>query len=352
MMAATKSGVSVPVTQMLSAKHDNKTIARWLEALVDVVGCTPKEVVIDESASLLLASIKAFTQFSSVNNYLNRCHLLLELSQLKERNIEKPNCFIRHDISHIIKNLIKAKIFEKCDKRVKKWYLFAMGSLFALQDFQTVKNIIRDILILALCPLESKITESSRKNLTHLIQYHNVENMYTKNAIPDDSEETDVFNVLTDEHDEIASKNSVKKVINWYEEIKGVVLQITVTNRNNDDKANFYFFPSFVPFLDKMIYKMPTWSAIMKDIFQSPNVNVSSSNCESEFKYIKRYLFKNTKKMRVDKFLFGHINDIIGRLLLAMADLNSYESIQKGFYNIIHILLFKYLIIFVLILST
>lgn len=71
---------------------------------------------------------------------------------------------------------------------------------------------------------------------------------------------------------------------------------------------------------------MPTWSAIMRLSFSSPNINVSSSNCESEFKYIKRYLFKSSKNLRVDKFLFANIKDIVGRMNLACADLNRHKK--------------------------
>lgn len=85
-MAATRSGCSVPVSQMLSGKHDNNTIAEWLKDFVDAVGDRPpKEVVIDESAALLLASVKAFTQFDNVHSYMNRCHRILE-----GNNVPKP----------------------------------------------------------------------------------------------------------------------------------------------------------------------------------------------------------------------------------------------------------------------
>lgn len=68
-----------------------------------------------------------------------------------------------------------------------------------------------------------------------------------------------------------------------------------------------------------------------KRSIHQPNINVSSlSNCDSEFKYIKRYLFCNEQKMRVDKFIFEHIRDINRKILLAIADLNSF---QKEKYN-------------------
>lgn len=104
------------------------------------------------------------------------------------------------------------------------------------------------------------------------------------------------------------------------------MLSINIGLNHDDQKFNVYYFNEFIPFFDKLIYKMSTWSAVMKETFNSPNINVSSSNCESEFKYIKRFLFRNVKRMRVDKFMFQHIKDIVGRMLFALADLNSFKK--------------------------
>lgn len=63
---------------MISGKHDKQTICNWFSDFVDVK--PPQEVVIlYESAALLLASIKASTQFNNVAGHLNNCcHKLLE----------------------------------------------------------------------------------------------------------------------------------------------------------------------------------------------------------------------------------------------------------------------------------
>lgn len=320
-MASTNSGSSIPVTQMISAKHDNVTIWQWLEELVQTTGI-PKELVIDESAALLLASVKALTQFSNVFEYMNQCHLILEGADLP-----LPTCFIRHDISHIVKNIKNAKVFEKQPVKVKTLYLYTIGLLFKIEDFTEMKRIIEDLLIMAYCEFETHETETSRKRLNLSIETHNIKNIYS------DSESNDDENSIDESHEILNTAN--KKQMNWFEEIKNTVLNLNLKKEKNrkDEKDNFYYFPKFLPYLEGLIYKVPTWGAVMKTFFNSANLNVSSSNCESEFKYVKRYLFKNVKKIRIDKFLLKHIQDIIGRMVLAISDFENHQhKIKEGTY--------------------
>lgn len=318
-MAYTHSGASVPVTQMISGKHDHQTIAHWLKEMDEQVE-VPREVIIDESAALLLAVVIAFTQFENVFEYLNRCHSIIDGS-----TEELPKCYIRHDISHIVKNITKSKYFKTMTSRSKRFYLCCIGILFKLERFDEAKNVIKDMLTLILCEYESCITESAIIRLTILIGCHRVENMYDyKNDEDEEGEEESYVENL----DEIRKKTENPiKIMNWY-----INLKLAVGNfkpKNVKSTKNEFYYPVFESFLQSLLYKMPTWSAIMRKSFNSPNINVSSSNCESEFKYIKRFLFKNVKHMRVDKFLFTHMNDIIGRMVLAIAYLNNYKKLNQ-----------------------
>lgn len=168
-MGYTKSCASVPLCQMLSGKHDHATIASWLEKWVKCVRNPPREIIIDESAALLLAVVKSFTQFNLVIEYLNCCHRIIDD---EEAEVELPKCFIRHDVSHIVKNLKKSKIFEKVDKRIKRFYLLCIGTLFKLEQFVDLKNVIKDILCIVLSQFESPESEASRKRITELIGSH------------------------------------------------------------------------------------------------------------------------------------------------------------------------------------
>lgn len=314
-MAATKSGSSVPVGQMVSAKHDNTTISRWLEDLFKTI-CIPNEVVLDESAALLLAVVKAFTQFDNVVSYLQRCHHILDNS-----SYELPKSYLRHDISHMVKTIKRAKVFGHIGKKQSEFYQYCIGILFKIDDFEYMLGIIEDILTMAIFEFESfEITEPARKRLQTLIETHAVKEIYQKIQMNETvkADESHIIEIDTDE---------AFSTIPWYENIKTKLLMID--NNNNDDKVNFYCSAAFIKYFDNLIFKLPLWGTIMTKYFDSPNQNVSSSNCESDFKYVKRFLFQNEKKMRIDKFVFSHIDDIIGRITLAIADLNTLKIKNK-----------------------
>lgn len=84
-MAATKSNVSY-----------SKIFASWLDTFVGAVVRLPKEIVIDDIPVLVLGTVKAFTEFQSVESYLNICHLLLSMNgeeQIIELSRELPKSF-------------------------------------------------------------------------------------------------------------------------------------------------------------------------------------------------------------------------------------------------------------------
>lgn len=314
-MAATKSGASVPVGQMVSAKHDHLTISRWLEDLFKATSI-PKEVVLDESAALLLAVVKAFTQFDNLVSYLQRCHHILENS-----SYELPKSYLRHDISHMVKTIKRARIFDSIGKKQSEFYQYCIGILFKIDNFEDMLSIIEDILTMAIFEFESfEITEPARKRLQILIETHAVQEIYRKIKLHEKvkSDESHIIEIDT---------TDLSTTITWYENIKTKLLMID--NTNNEGKVNFYCSSAFIKYFDHLIFKMPLWGAIMTNYFNSPNKNVSSSNCESDFKYVKRFLFQNEKKMRIDKFVFTHIDDIIGRITLAIADLNTLKIKTK-----------------------
>jgi len=61
------------VTNMLSEKHNNSTIFIWLSEWLNCHVQPPKETVCDMSLALLSAISHCFTQYSSLNDYINVC---------------------------------------------------------------------------------------------------------------------------------------------------------------------------------------------------------------------------------------------------------------------------------------
>lgn len=313
--------VVVPITQMICEKNESKIVHGWLSDVSEIIS-SPKEIIIDQSEALLLTVVQLFTQFDSVNDYLNCCHKIID----DESDVEQPSCFIRHDIVNIVINLKKNKIFEKMDSRVKRFYLLCIGVLFKVEHFTDLKNVVKDILCLSISQFETSSTENARRRLTELIRTHNVSEIVYPENENKDSDDSD--NEITDgELSPPTNCENLGKIMNWY-----YSLQKSVQNSTEDDvgteKDNLYFVPEFEDWFEKFIYKMPTWSAIMRLSFGSPNLNVCSSNYD-EFTNIKRFLFKSEKNIRADQFLFSNIKDIIERMRLMFANKQKSTRISK-----------------------
>lgn len=61
------------VSNMLSEKHNNTSILTWLSEWLTCNVKPPKETVCDISLALLSAITQCFTQYSSLNDYINVC---------------------------------------------------------------------------------------------------------------------------------------------------------------------------------------------------------------------------------------------------------------------------------------
>lgn len=61
------------VINMLSKKHTNIMIFTWLSKWLNSNVQTPKETIYDMSLALLSAITQSFTQYSSLNDYINVC---------------------------------------------------------------------------------------------------------------------------------------------------------------------------------------------------------------------------------------------------------------------------------------
>lgn len=170
--------------------------------------------------------------------------------------------------------------------------------------------------------------------LCKLISTHNTREINTDLKEMDD--------IKIDEED--TGLDELELSMNFYMQIKkSIVIQ-------TGDKDNMLFLPSLVPLLDKKIKQLPLWGAVMSVKFKSESINCSSSNCEASFRYvfnyssnkiedfiiylnfyryIKRDLFSNSRKMRTDIFLYKSIDDSMGSLKIATA---RYNRSRKTFF--------------------
>lgn len=78
---------------MLSKRHDLNSISFWLSEWVRSNIAVPKIVVTDQSLALMIAVVKAFTEYSSLAKYS---------SIVLKESTELSYCMIRNDFNHMM----------------------------------------------------------------------------------------------------------------------------------------------------------------------------------------------------------------------------------------------------------
>lgn len=98
-VTATGEGL-IPVTQMLSERHNSNGIKFWLAEWLRAGAPVPNGIVLDDSAAIISAICKIFGKEPSTAAYIEKCFHYLEGHEWA-----KPNCLIRIDMAHLT-NLI------------------------------------------------------------------------------------------------------------------------------------------------------------------------------------------------------------------------------------------------------
>lgn len=83
---------------IISKRYDNNSIAHWLTEWVRSGIISSKIVVVDQSLAFMITAVKAYTQYSSLNKYIDICSSLI----LNEPGYEVPLCMVRNDFNHIM----------------------------------------------------------------------------------------------------------------------------------------------------------------------------------------------------------------------------------------------------------
>lgn len=98
-------------------------IANWLQNWIEIGAPIPKEVVSDDGKALIIASIDAFTNYRTINEYVIACFLK-----------DKISCF-------------KYAVFLKGTQHlIKKFFLVAIGQLIESRSNAEAAGTLRNIL--------------------------------------------------------------------------------------------------------------------------------------------------------------------------------------------------------------
>jgi len=131
---------------MLSEQHDNIAISLWMKRWLKCNVSAPKVVISDQSLALMSAIVQSYTEYKTLEKYLNVCFLLL-----KNNNGEKPTCFIRNDVNHFVQLITRWQLLKSSKyPRTKQLFCRAMCLLIFVKHFDEAKQTFEAIFTIAL----------------------------------------------------------------------------------------------------------------------------------------------------------------------------------------------------------
>ncbi len=190
---------------MLSARHNNNAIAYWLAEWYRTDVLPPQTVVIDDSLALIMACVRVFTQYSTLTSYLEACAKLLMQVSSPDVGVQIPTCYVRLDFNHVIHSMASWVELRNKSRRVKNFYLRALGVIISSTDYEDTKMLLRQIFYVFLHEEdgnnnEGKATacERARLYLKDHIADHNIRPIEEYDVDLLDSDELDKVNENND----------------------------------------------------------------------------------------------------------------------------------------------------------
>lgn len=142
---------AIPISMMISERHDSNAIYFWLTEWLRSGGKTPCEFVSDMSDALLNAAVRAFARLPSTKDYNNVCFNLL-----RNPAIKAPDCYIRIDLAHFMKCISEWNCVKTKPQKVKDFFMRCVGLLVMATDITSMENYIKAIFIVAMSKTEGK----------------------------------------------------------------------------------------------------------------------------------------------------------------------------------------------------
>lgn len=188
---------SFTISNMLSEKHNNVAIYNWLAKFLSSDVPRPKETVCDQSLALLSSIVQCFTQYSSLQVYLDVCADIL-LGRLQPNTHWLPLCYVRTDVAHFIKLASKWVPLKSTTPLVREIILRSIGLIIKSQSLDSIHSLLYALFIVL--TNETDGIETNTNEITPCQHHKNILRRATSNGFIDFEQE--FYSLLAPTEDE------------------------------------------------------------------------------------------------------------------------------------------------------
>jgi len=144
------------VMSMLSEQHDTISISTWLKRWMRCDVKAPKVVIYEQSLALMSALVKAFTEYQSLEKYLEVCFTVVVL----KKDVDLPNCYLRNDVNHFIYLVSWNEVKSSKFNRTKELITRGMGLLVLSASIDEAEHILEATFIIIHSKYDGEVLQS------------------------------------------------------------------------------------------------------------------------------------------------------------------------------------------------
>lgn len=271
----------------------------------------PPIVVTDFGWSLLIAVAEIFGKCSSFNDYLQKCY-----NAIVNKSTSLPATFMRLDICHLSTMITRWPSLKGRDKCLVRFYKRCIRKASQISNLEELSYFIESILVVSL----SKCIGSNVNNelLLSVERLRFLNDKIRGVQLKNDDDEINAETEGEKEFDtgENPEENEVVKVgwKLWSNQLNNLALDI-VNQSTDGDMINACYNVDVAKKLRRYLLPfVPLWTSIMVPIFRRGSITATSAAVESEFSDLKNREFRGEIPMRIDRFVFQHLQRIDDKL--------------------------------------
>ena len=297
-------GKIYPVSQMISAAHDTNSICDWLLLDIDSKKRVEKSIVVDCSLALLNAISLAYNE-CSYKNYLDTCFQILTNGDYSCL----PNCLIKRDRAHLIKNVSSWKCFDEKDWRVKDFYTRCIAYSLNIEDFQLLENVLTAMFIICQSTHCDDTSESFKRKkwLMEKMKTFNYDDIYENELNSKNDYRTQIIDMEKDEE----SANSITHYL--YKVFNDCNLEFSSSNNADFLKPNYLECPGLADNLIILYSQFPSWTNCMNKFYDIAKDVATSCGSECFFRILRRE-FKMDHPITANRFVLRYLRHIEGEI--------------------------------------
>ena len=290
--------------------------------------------------ALINAGNMAYNNIFELNTYLTIFYKALD----ENKSLSGINTLIRIDRNHSVKAMTNFKCLTKSITIIKQLYVRSLALLIDEQNFNLIKKVFKNLVILALSKTGRMFTnelghrEPSPCQIAYDELFEFIGTRSIGEVIPQNDDEldrslnVDTNIVICDDYvvseDAILSENNTVNSKEFW--IDSIIKEVKSSVLEQGEDTNYEMLHSILPYLKRYGKLVPLWTRLALNVRPTAKEKATTASIESCYHILKSNVFKLIDlPIRIDEFIDGHVEYLQGKLIDHSTKLTEFDKNDK-----------------------